>query len=289
MTNYAPLLDALPERSRVAVITMTGSCCPVTLAHIQCFAEARSILMGVSPGPKKLESFSQALGFLSLNSDSHVSEKLRKKGLPHISHKNRANLVELATEDLEWMSFNSGREGQAVETLAARWPHLRFIRFALNGADDVLKYAKWVGCGPRKRCIAMGRSGMTERLRKAVRNAGIDLDGGCFIIGPELRDISSTEVRNCLGAGDVSSLEGMLNARVAQWCLTESPYKPRGAALKQGRTPYSESAATGPQQTCLDLLLSMGFDRAQVNEALRAAEGNQEAALEFLLSEASKC
>jgi len=214
----------------VAVITMTGSCCPVTQAHIQCFIEARRLVLGSEkPRPKKMERFAEALGFLSLNSDSHVSSKLREKGLPHIHYEDRGHLVELATEGLPWMAFSRARESQACERLAKEWPHLNFVRFALNGADDVLKYQKWNGCSADRRFITMGRPGATQKLHTAVRCARIDPDLGWFIIGPELPDISSTAVRKALGDGDMAALEGLLHPEVAHWCLSYSPYKPKVA------------------------------------------------------------
>lgn len=225
---YAALLNALPAESTVAVVTMTGSCCPVTLAHIQCFAESRQILLGEKPRPKGLEHFSEALGFLSINSDRHVSSKLQQKHLPSISYENRAMLVQLAVEDLPWMFFNRMHEHDVFSLLVRTWPKLQFVRFALNGADDVLKYRKWKSCSADKRAIAMGRAGMTEKLRTEVRRSGLDLERGWFIFGPELPDISSTAVRAAVGTGDLTALNRMLHPHVIQWCLTESPYKPKG-------------------------------------------------------------
>ena len=46
--------------------------------------------------------------------------------------------------------------------------------------------------------ITMGRPGATEAVERAARRAGVDLDAGRFIMGPELPDISSSEAREAL-------------------------------------------------------------------------------------------
>merc|ERR1712100_1017821 len=104
--KYDLLLGGLPPKSKVAVITMTGSCCPVTLAHIHCFIAAKQIFLGEAERPRELETFDAALGFLSLNPDSHVRWKMSQKGEKAISFRDRAHLVELATDSYMWMSFN---------------------------------------------------------------------------------------------------------------------------------------------------------------------------------------
>ncbi len=90
-------LDAarLPPGSPVAVVSMVGSLCPVTLAHIQAYHEARAMLLGEgtagvagsSPGdkaeeeeeasgrrdlegdePRRRERFAAVVGLVVLNS-----------------------------------------------------------------------------------------------------------------------------------------------------------------------------------------------------------------------------
>mmetsp|Transcript_52065 Transcript_52065/g.161558 ORF Transcript_52065/g.161558 Transcript_52065/m.161558 type:complete len:269 (+) Transcript_52065:42-848(+) len=233
-TGFEEALGRLRAGSRVAVVTMTGSCCPVTLAHVQCFEEARRILLGEVPRPSKMERFAEAVGLLSLNPDHHVAKKMSQKGLDSIRYHDRARLVELAIGELPWMAFNPGRESGGVGDLSRRWPHLRFVRFSLNGADDVLKYRKWEGSGPNRRGIVMGRPGESAKLAKMISRSGIDLDMGWFVVGPELPDISSTAVRRACLAGDRDALGAMLHPRVAEWCLTESPYRPEGGQSPGG-------------------------------------------------------
>ena len=105
-----------------------------------------------------------------------------------------------------------------------------FVKFAMNGADDVLKYQKWKGCSVEKRSIALGRPGDTEKLHKAVTRARIDVEQGYFIIGPELPDTSSSAVRKALRDGDTEALGGQLHPAVAEWCLSCGPYQPRHSA-----------------------------------------------------------
>ena len=115
---------------------------------------------------KEKKDFAEVVGLLSLrlqktfsllrlrNSDRRVGEKLRSKGLPSISYEDRADLIVRSTAEISWMDFNPTREHIAVEWLQQRWPHLKFIRhgplrklcaarYALNGADDVVKH-EWL-------------------------------------------------------------------------------------------------------------------------------------------------
>ena len=61
-----------------------------------------------------------------------------------------------------------------------------------------LTLTRWEWAGPRMRMITMGRPGATEAVERAARRAGVDLDAGRFIMGPELPDISSSEAREAL-------------------------------------------------------------------------------------------
>lgn len=130
-------------------------------------------------------------------------------------------------------------EGKAVWELAERWPELRFVHFSMNGADDVVKYGKYMWCGPRYRLITMGRPGFTEEVRRGMTEAKIDADSGFCILGPELPDISSTAVRQAIIAGKVEALEALLDPKVAQWCVTNKAFDPNPA--KRPR-PSSELA-----------------------------------------------
>merc|ERR1712224_206706 len=38
-------------------------------------------------------------------------------------------------------------------------------------------------------------------------------------MGPELQDVSATEARSLIAAGDLPSLEKLLHPRVAAWCV----------------------------------------------------------------------
>ena len=80
--KVAPLLDRLADGTRVAVMAMNGSFCPVTRAHAMCSVKARDIILG-TPGvnrPTHLENFGEALGYWSLSPDDELVEKMRRKG-----------------------------------------------------------------------------------------------------------------------------------------------------------------------------------------------------------------
>ena len=74
-------LNALPVSGKVAYLTMFGTFCPITLAHVEAFVQARKILLGenVSPQHQMSDQFELVLGFIGLNDDSWTSRKLQNK------------------------------------------------------------------------------------------------------------------------------------------------------------------------------------------------------------------
>ena len=75
-------LSASAPESLVAVVTMTGTCCPVTTGHIQGFKEARGIILDESPKvkrPANLEHFDAVIGLLAINPDDATEKKLKEK------------------------------------------------------------------------------------------------------------------------------------------------------------------------------------------------------------------
>lgn len=227
LANFGAVLDPLPEGSLVAVVTMRGSLCPITLGHMQSFEEARRLLLAEAgvPRPARLEKFAATLGFISLNGDRHVNWKLQDIGEPSLSWATRWHLVELAIADISWMSLETF-EGESMEELKRRWSKLTFIHFYMNGADDVVAHSKYTWASRDARYITMGRQGFTEQVIEGMANHGLDADDGLFILGPELPEISSTQARRALAEGDTETLRLLLHPRVTQWCLRHSPYAP---------------------------------------------------------------
>jgi hypothetical protein len=187
LDRFATTLDALTAGTHVAVVTMTGSLCPITIAHVQGFVQARKLLLddvGLNARrPARLESFGAVLGILSLNGDEFVDSKLAKKGERSISRSTRRKLAELAISEHAWLGTED-RAGSMIGHMQTRWPRLRFAHLSMNGADDVRKNEKWKHAGPRNRLLTLGRPGDTEAVVKAAVGAGIDLDAGHFIMGP---------------------------------------------------------------------------------------------------------
>ena len=218
-------LNRLKPDQAVAVVSMLGSFCPITLAHTQSFVEARHILLGESKfHPSKLMVFSEVLGFIALNGDSHVSAKLRAKGEEALNKKVRSKLVELATEDFPWLTFCYLQGEQIVKRFSKLWPHLQFIHFTMNGADDVVRYQKWLWASPTNRMITMGRRGFTQQVLTGMRNCGLDPETGEFIVGPQIMDISSSEVRSALRDGELSAVAKMLHPKVRLWLIQNHSY-----------------------------------------------------------------
>ena len=277
--KMAGLLAAAPDGSTVAVVSMLGSLCPVTLGHVRMFEEARAVLCdhmprtcALAPRPAALPAYHEMLGFFRLNGDYHVSSKLSQKGLAALPAEQRAELIELATADVPWLACQ-GRGGGAeatVQALAALWPRLVFTHFDMNGADDVVKYAKWQWTGTRQ--LAMGRPGATANMVALARAAGTDMDNGFFIVGPELPDVSSSAARQAVAAADTAALATLLHPRVTAWHLDRNwTYAPgQAAAAAQGlgapRTPPPRHPLAGAPQSA-PRLHSRGGGRGATSQA----------------------
>jgi len=219
------ILNVLDDGSTVAIVTLLGSLCPITKAHVQAFIEARRLLLAKesdidndSNRPPCLERFQEMVGFISVNPDAYVSPKFERNGeiLP-LKYKERVELVQLAITDVgPWMSTEEF-EGETCLTLQRCFPRLSFIHFTMNGADDVLRYRKWRWARENNRFITMGRKGDTEKVVQAAAKRG--LNPAYFVMGTELPDISSTAVRDALSERDCSALAEMLHPNVMKWCL----------------------------------------------------------------------
>jgi nicotinic acid mononucleotide adenylyltransferase len=249
------LLAPVPPRSLVAVVSMLGSLCPVTLAHVHAFDEARRLLLADSGAtverPPQLEAFAECVGLVRLNPDMYVAKKTAEKGQSTICIEDRAQLVRLATVERPWLLHDESGRGaarasaQGLSLLRSRFPNLKFVEFDMNGADDVAKYRKWVGAGPRHRMITMGRPGFTERVRAGIASAGV-APQHC-ILGPELPDISSTAARDASAAGDAKTLLQLLHPAVAEYLLQRDgwPGLPEAEEEEPTSTPAG-SCATPP-------------------------------------------
>ena len=229
MDMFAATLSTLAEGTDVAVVTLLGSLCPVTRGHIIAFLEARRLLLGEDDmpvsRPARLQPFGEMVGLISLNGSSYVNRKLTSKGTNSISMSERHMLVRLAVAELPWISTEE-TEGCTLDALRSSWPHLRFTHFYMNGADDVRRHRKWTWAGPECRMLTMGRPGDTEAVLQSARNAGVDLEDGTFIMGPELPDVSSSDARTALSRGDVASASAMLHPDVLAWCVEHGPWTP---------------------------------------------------------------
>jgi len=267
------LLSALPEGASVAVISMLGSLCPITLGHVQCYVEARKILLddptSKVPRPKNLERFDECLGLISLNGDNMVGAKLEEKGQKTISYNTRVELVRLATEDYAWLNHEDwdrpvkvdgfdqpGPWMNCMRFYETAFPKLRFKEIDMNGADDVVKYEKWSAFIPGCRwtgnykAIVMGRPGATERVVEAMKEHSIDPDGGRLILGPELPDFSSTAARDASTKGDVKTLLSLVHPEVANFLLKRDGHEGllKKTAAPKASPPKTKSPAGLPKK-----------------------------------------
>ena len=116
---FRTVLADLPRGSRVAVVTMLGSLCPVTRAHVQTFVEARRLLLDAAARPQQMKPVVAVVGAAALNRDAHVRAKLLPE--PFIPLADRARLIGLATADLQWVVHVPSLLG-LHDALRKAWP-----------------------------------------------------------------------------------------------------------------------------------------------------------------------
>lgn len=248
------LLSSLDKGAKVAVVRMLGSLCPITLGHVQCFEEARKILLADPSSevarPSRLERFDLCLGLIALNGDGYVKSKLASKGQRALTLKQRADMVRLATVPSPWLNFADCENN--IFLYSQRFPDLDFVEFDMNGADDVVKYEKWhymSRAAANYRMLVMGRPGFTSALLQGMAEADIDRDDGQFIIGPELPDISSTSARDASKKEDVATLLSILHPAVADFLLRFDGHR---GIFTQDEAKPSQIEGGYPGANCVD-------------------------------------
>jgi hypothetical protein len=137
----------------------------------------------------------------------------------------RRALVQMAIdkESRSWIRFSPLGWQHELLRLQKQFPQLRFTHFDLGGADDAVRYQKWVQAGPDCRMIVMQRPGSTGELRRGVQDAGMTEFGTeHFIIGPEMPAISSTAARAASRRHDHLTLLQLCDPPVADWLCKET-------------------------------------------------------------------
>lgn len=228
-----PALDELVPGSEVAVLTMRGTCCPVTRGHVMMFAEARKLLLDypdrapeVVQRPADIPKFAECVGLVSLNDDRRVGKKFQGANQQGLDRETRAGLVKLATAEIGWLDLNptvtrwKDPPELLLSSIRARYPYLRLTHYDMNGADDVVKHRKWWASTAGDRSVVICRPGHTDALIAGMA-ADMVSPSAMLIIGPELPDISSSQVRVALGSsnggGDEDRLAEMLHPSVLAW------------------------------------------------------------------------
>jgi len=218
-------LFALPSGARVAVVSLMGSLCPITLGHVRCFEEARRVLVD-SLAATPAGRFDSCIGLISLNDDEYLASKFAGSDEKPLTLHERVELINIATVNFPWIHYTEAplldtrSSAATIDGLRARWPSLVFEHFNMNGSDDVLKYRKWGDACPNNRFITMLRPGSADVIAQELHEVGMPPEGTAdFVVGPELPDISSTLARHLSRAGDRTSLLKLTHPKVADWLL----------------------------------------------------------------------
>lgn len=99
----------------------------------------------------------------------------------------------------------------------------------------ICRYEKWLYAHGDNRFITIGRPGFTEQLLTALAAREDDTDG-CFLVGPELPDVSATEARRALARGDAPAATALLHPAV---CLRgDSPYLGNESWIPHGKVTH---------------------------------------------------
>lgn len=236
---------------RVAVVTLVGSFCPVTLAHVEALRIARRVLLGESNAeagrPAGLGVYDLVVGFLCVNAGQRVEAKLSEQGVPAVSEADRRMLLDMvladpdlswlssadqATCDVDWAAPVAEREVQVAKLLRQQFPQHEITHFRLDGADVALRWRAWEHASASERFLCMPRGADTAALLEAMQAAGCapgseGYEQGHFVLLPDLGAVgavSSSLVREALTHGDIPALRGMLHPAVLDWNLRHGPY-----------------------------------------------------------------
>lgn len=253
----------MPVGSRIALVTLQGSMCPVTLAHLDSLEEARRFLLNVeskrqqvAERPKQLPVFDHVLGFLGANDDGHVAGKFggRRASAGFMPLRDRMELVDLAIADYDWI-VSCDNIWKCAQALLDEFPDRGIIWFEIDGADVVLRSRTWNRAweGRRYACVGRpseeGKDNGTEAVLRCLeedgKGPGSDwYNEGSFLLLPELPDISSTKVREALRAQDTAALEGLVHPGVARWAAERNSGAAKAVTAAAASYELTQAAPT---------------------------------------------
>lgn len=234
----------------VAVAVITGTYCPVTLGHLAVLREAQLMLMGeasLRPAesvkaarPRDLHVYEAVLGFVRVNADPYVQNKMFEKGCSEafIPRKTRVNLIEasLAELGIDWAGCVESFT-HASRAIMEAYPLHRFDFFWVDGADHAVTDVGWRTVTAKMRRLCAGRpstpgefNGTDDVIAAMVRDGqGPDSEWyqeGLYTLLPEQEDISSTSVRKAQQVPmDMDLLRAHLPGCVLKWCIWRGPYR----------------------------------------------------------------
>eukprot|EP00931_Biecheleriopsis_adriatica_P050035 TRINITY_DN28959_c0_g1_i1.p1 TRINITY_DN28959_c0_g1~~TRINITY_DN28959_c0_g1_i1.p1 ORF type:complete len:363 (-),score=54.81 TRINITY_DN28959_c0_g1_i1:23-1081(-) len=276
-------LEAQPSKARIALVTFQGSMCPVTLAHVEAVLEARRLLLGkqnqhaeTAPRPRELPIFDLVLAFIGINNDEHVSGKFggARPSDGFMPANDRRMLVDLATSQYEWMT-SCNNIWNAADKFIKDFPQRSIVWYELDGADVALRSRTWNKAWDGRRYACAGRiaaPGQDNGTEAVLRNMeadgkGVDSDWyqqGCYLLLPELPNISSSKARSALKEKNIAALSSLLHPEVATWALSQGPWASKSGQARIGRTSVRCSTHDGYSIACTSVYLPLALAVARV-------------------------
>ena len=242
--NVIRTLNSLPPNSKVAILELVGSLCPIHKGHVDTLVESRKMILNQQmqyppPDPynkpilfNDTQPFDYVIGIINQNPDSHVRSKMAEKDPEngeYIDVINRNLLSRMAVLDYDWCLADYGVRNF---TMGKYKNKLEFIKFEISGTDDSLKYQKHINDGSydeKNRLLIILRRDEknpkdNQKLLSSLETHGYnpDIPDRLIVVGPMLPDISSSKIREALKTKNNIVLDTMLNKCVKDKLLKEN-------------------------------------------------------------------
>lgn len=210
------LEDIVPLGMNNMVLVLSGALNPVHRMHIQLLVEAKHVL-------ETEYKRTVIAGVLSPSSDDYVYSKL---GNDAMWHEDRVAMAKLAVTDAkepgihvcDWGIPSGPKICQRISIeLGLKFMGKNFTVIEVGGADYALKSRKW-----QYPFVCFARMGLDRTIKKEMEKDKHRRPNKNFFLitgNRNVKELSSTEIREALAKKDVKVLEGQLHPSVLKYIL----------------------------------------------------------------------